>query len=89
MSDQAASSTPRKLPSGSFDETPLPMARAVSSSTSPKARVSYSGRRVGCTSERTPGRVAASPQDSSAVWSGRIRSARSLVSSGSEAKDTT
>ena len=34
--------------------------------------------------QRTPGRGSASPQDSSGVWSGRIRCAFSVVSSGAE-----
>ena len=51
--------------------------------------MSKSGRTEGCTSDRMPGCGAASPHDSSGVWSGRIRCARSLVSSGSDANDTT
>ena len=48
---------------------------------SPNAWVSKSGRIVGCTSERTPGRGAASPHDSSAVWSGQheVRALAGLV----------
>ena len=42
----------------------------------PGAWVSWSGRIVGCTSERTPARGAASPQDSRALWSGSTRSGR-------------
>ena len=89
MSDHAASRTERKLPLGSFSAAASPIALPISISVSPKARVSCSGRIVGCTIERTPGRGAWSPQLSIGVWSGRIRSALSLVSSGPEAVEIT
>jgi len=81
---QAATSRSRKLPAGTF----APSARAASSSTSAVARVSNSGRTVGCWSVLVPFTGSASPQDSNAVWSGRIRSASCAVSSGAEAKLT-
>ncbi len=86
---QAASSNPRKLPLGNLAATSAPSARPVSSRLSTSERVSKSGRRVGWTSERTPGRGSASPQDSSGVWSGRTRAASCEVSSRAEAMETT
>jgi len=55
--------TSRKLSPVIFAPAPRPRASSVS----PSARVSLSGRIVGCTTERTPGRASTSPQLSMAV----------------------
>ena len=65
VSDQACSSTSRKLVVGICDSAsspsalaPTPIALADSINVSPNDCVSCSGRIVGCTRDRTPGRAA-------------------------------
>ena len=89
LPDQFDSSTLLKLPSGSCEATAPPMARPIARIESPSWRVSWSGRSVGCTIDRTPGRGLASPQLSTAALSGISSPDASVVSSMSCAKDTT
>ena len=56
---------------------------------SPNARVSNTGCMTGCIRPVTSAADRTSPQLSSGVWSGRIRSACSVVSSGNDEKLTT
>ena len=86
----ASRNTAAKSPAaGTAAAAAPPIARALSSSTSPKWRVSPSGCIAGCCKPRTPGRGSLSPQASSGVWVGSTRSARLEVSSGQLAVLTT